>query len=79
MLSGSISAAVAGGVVLGAIASATDPASTIDVLWEYRGKGVVTTALIAVIALDDALAMGLYSIGKSVAGLVVGEGIELFP
>lgn len=77
LLSGSVSAALAGGVVLGAIASATDPASTIDVLWEYRSKGVVTTALIAVIALDDALAMGLYSIGKSVAGLIVGEGMKL--
>ena len=77
LLSGSPTAAIAGGVVLGAIASATDPASTIDVLWEYRGKGVVTTSLIAIIALDDALAMGLYSIGKSVAGLLSGEGMSL--
>jgi len=77
LLSGSTKAAIAGGVVLGAIASATDPASTIDVLWEYRSKGVVTTALIAVIALDDALAMALYSIGKSVAGLLAGEGMSL--
>ena len=77
LLSGSLTAAVAGAVVLGAIASATDPASTIDVLWEYRGKGLVTTSLIAIIALDDALAMGLYSIGKSVAGLLSGEGMSL--
>ena len=77
LLSGSLTAAIAGGVVLGAIASATDPASTIDVLWEYRGKGVVTTALIAIIALDDALAMALYSTGKSVASLMAGEGLSL--
>lgn len=77
LLSGSMTAAIAGGVVLGAIASATDPASTIDVLWEYRGKGVVTTALIAIIALDDALAMALYSTGKSVASLMAGEGLSL--
>ena len=77
LLSGSMTAAVAGGVVLGAIASATDPASTIDVLWEYRGKGVVTTALIAIIALDDALAMALYSIGKSIASMMAGEGLSL--
>ena len=31
--------AVASGIVFGAIASATDPASTIDVLWEYRSAG----------------------------------------
>ncbi len=77
LMSGSMTAAVAGGVVLGAIASATDPASTIDVLWEYRGKGVVTTALIAIIALDDALAMALYSIGKSIASMMAGEGLSL--
>ena len=77
LLSHSMTAAIAGGVVLGAIASATDPASTIDVLWEYRGKGVVTTALIAIIALDDALAMALYSIGKSVASVMAGEGLSL--
>lgn len=65
-------AALAGGIVFGAIASATDPASTIDVLWEYRSKGVLTTAIIAVVALDDALAMTLYSVGKSVATMLAG-------
>lgn len=64
--------ALAAGLVFGAIASATDPASTIDVLWEYRARGVLTSALIAVVALDDALAMTLYGLGKSAAGLLVG-------
>lgn len=64
--------ALAGGVVFGAIASATDPASTIDVLWEYRSKGVMTTAIIAVVALDDALAMTLYGIGSASAQLLIG-------
>ncbi|MEJ2167846.1 MAG: cation:proton antiporter [Desulfobacterales bacterium] len=77
LLSGNLTIAIAGGIVLGAIASATDPASTIDVLWEYRSKGVVTTALIAIVALDDALAMALYSLGKSVASLMAGEGLSL--
>jgi len=66
-------AASAGAVVLGAIASATDPASTIDVLWEYRSKGVMTTAIIAIVALDDALAMTLYGIGSSVAKLLASK------
>jgi Kef-type K+ transport system membrane component KefB/predicted transcriptional regulator len=69
-----IAAAAAGGVVLGAIASATDPASTIDVLWEYRAGGVLTTAIIAIIALDDALAMLLYGIGTGVASILTGGG-----
>jgi Kef-type K+ transport system membrane component KefB len=66
--------AVAGGIVFGAISSATDPASTIDVLWEYRAKGMLTTGLIAVVALDDALALTLYALGTSAANMLVGEG-----
>lgn len=66
--------AMAGGVVFGAIASATDPASTVDVLWEYRSQGVMTTALIAIIALDDALAMTLYGVGTALAQIVTGGG-----
>ncbi|MDD5599454.1 MAG: cation:proton antiporter [Victivallaceae bacterium] len=68
-----VTAASAGAVVLGAIASATDPASTIDVIWEYRSKGVMTTAIIAIVALDDALAMTLYGLGGSTAKLLASE------
>jgi Kef-type K+ transport system membrane component KefB len=64
---------VALGVVLGAISSATDPASTIQVLWEYKTRGALTTAVIAVVALDDALALTLYAIGTSVAGILTGN------
>lgn len=67
------SIALAGGVVFGAIASATDPASTIDVLWEYRSKGVLTTSLIAIVALDDALAMTLYGLGTSIAQMLTSD------
>lgn len=65
-----VTAAIAAGVVFGAIASATDPASTIDVLWEYRTKGVLTTSIMAIVALDDALAMALYGIGTCVAQMI---------
>ena len=66
--------AIAAGIVFGAIASATDPASTIDVLWEYRSAGVLTTAIVAIVALDDALAMTLYGLGTSVATILTQEG-----
>lgn len=66
--------ALAAGVVFGAIASATDPASTIDVLWEYRSAGVLTTAIIAIVALDDALAMTLYGLGTSAATILTQSG-----
>jgi len=71
------SAALAGGIVFGAIASATDPASTINVLWEYRTKGVLTTTLIAIVAMDDALAMTLYGLGTAAAQMIIGGHTSL--
>lgn len=65
-----IMVSLASGTVFGAIASATDPASTIDVLWEYRSKGILTTSITAIVALDDALAMTLYGLGMSVAQIL---------
>lgn len=73
MMTGNLTAALAGGVVFGAISSATDPASTLDVLWEYRAKGPLTTSLISVVALDDALAMILYTLGTAIAAMLVGS------
>ena len=68
---------LAAGTVFGAIASATDPASTIDVLWEYRTAGVLSTAIVAIVALDDALAMTLYGIGTSAAQMLTSGNANL--
>lgn len=72
MLTDNISIALAGGIVFGAIASATDPASTVNVIWEYRAAGVLTTTIIAIVALDDALAMFLYGMGTGISQVVTG-------
>ncbi|NBB96117.1 MAG: CBS domain-containing protein [Planctomycetes bacterium] len=61
------------GIVLGAISSATAPAATVDVLWEYKTRGPVTTAVFAIVALDDGLALVLYGMASSVAGLLIGS------
>ncbi|MBU0711724.1 cation:proton antiporter [bacterium] len=74
----SFNIALATGIVFGAIASATDPASTINVLWEYRTAGILTTTIIAIVALDDALAMTLYGIGTSIAEIISGTGSNVF-
>lgn len=71
-----ISAAAA--VVFGAICSATDPASTVAVLWEYKCRGPLTTMLITIVALDDALAALLYIISVAVSGMLTGSGQESF-
>lgn len=77
VVTGNAIASIAGGLVFGAISSATDPASTVDVLWEYRSKGLLTTGLISVVALDDALALTLYALSTSAAGILVGGGVEI--
>lgn len=61
------------GIIFGAIASATDPASTVGVLWQNRSRGALTTAVIAIVALDDALAMALYGMGTALAKILVTD------
>lgn len=60
-------------LLLGAIAAATDPAVTISVLKEYKTKGPLTTSLLGIIALDDGLALVLFAIASSVAGILIGN------
>ena len=54
-------------LVFGALASATAPAATVDVLHEYHAQGPLTTTLMAVVGMDDALALLLFSIAATVA------------
>jgi NhaP-type Na+/H+ or K+/H+ antiporter len=54
-------------LVFGALATATAPAATVDVLAEYRAKGPLTTTLLAVVGLDDALALLLFSFAVAIA------------
>ena len=61
-------------ILLGAIASATAPAATVNVLWEYRALGVLTTMILAIVALDDGLALMLYGFASSIARVMVGGG-----
>jgi len=65
--------ALAISIVFGAICAATDPASTVNVLWEYKTRGPLTTMLTAIVALDDALALVLYTVGVSVASVITGH------
>ena len=65
--------ALAVGVVFGAICAATDPASTVNVLWEYKTRGPLTTMLTAIVALDDALALILYIASISLATFLTGH------
>ena len=54
-------------LIFGALSSATAPAATVDVLAEYDAKGPLTTSLLAVVGMDDALALLLYSVSAAAA------------
>lgn len=56
---------------LGALASTTDPTTTLAVIEEYKSVGIVTTALLAVVAVDDILAIINYSVSVSVYASIV--------
>ena len=68
---GNLRASVAMGLLFGAISSATAPAATVSVLWEYKTRGVLTSAIFAIVAMDDALALGLFSIAATVSTALV--------
>lgn len=49
-------------LIMGAIASATAPAATLMVIKQYKAKGPVTTILLPVVALDDAIGLIVFAV-----------------
>ncbi len=64
--------AISLGLLLGAICSATAPAATTDVLAEYRTRGPLTTTVYGIVAMDDAVALILYTIASTVVSPIIG-------
>ncbi|GGD78832.1 cation:proton antiporter [Lacimicrobium alkaliphilum] len=61
-------------LLLAAIASATAPAATTDVIEEARAKGPFTSVLTGVVAIDDAWGMIIFSILLAWALVLGGDG-----
>jgi Kef-type K+ transport system membrane component KefB len=59
-------------MILASLASATAPAATVDVLKQYQSEGPLTTTLLAVVGIDDAIALLLFSISAPFALSYVG-------
>ncbi len=57
-------------ILLGAIASATAPASPIAVIQELRAKGNLTDTLMAVVAMDDAACLVLFGICAAIVNML---------
>ncbi|MDP8220005.1 MAG: cation:proton antiporter [Candidatus Stygibacter frigidus] len=60
------------GMIYGALAAATAPAGTTDVIRQYKAKGNLTTTLFAVMGLDDIYALVIYSISIPLALIILG-------
>lgn len=66
------------GLILGALASATAPAATYNVLGEYKARGPLTMTTLSIVALDDALALIIYGFASAFARmLITGGGASL--
>lgn len=66
-------------LVLGAIASATAPAATLMVVRQYKASGPVTSTLLPVVAIDDAVCLMLFSIMSSIAkSYGAGNGFSVY-
>lgn len=65
-------------LILGAIASATAPAATLMVVRQYKARGPVTSTLLPVVAIDDAVCLMLFSILSSVSkSIEAGAGFDV--
>ncbi len=60
-------------LLLGSISAATAPAATTDVLWENKTKGPVTSILLGIVAMDDGVALLLFALVSSIAGVLLGQ------
>ena len=60
------------GMIYGALASATAPAGTVDVIRQYKAEGNLTKTLYAVMGLDDIYALLLYTVAIPLAIIYLG-------
>ena len=63
-------------LILGGISVATAPAATMAVIHELRAKGPLTTTLLGVVALDDALSIIIFSGAITIASLLLLGSID---
>ena len=64
-------------IVLGAIAAATAPAATLMVVKQYKAKGPLTTILLPIVALDDAVGLVLFAVSLGVAKSLCAGNVSI--
>ncbi len=66
-----IKSVLAFALLLGALSAATAPAATVAVIRELRARGDVTTTLLGVVGLDDAVALFIFTFASATAASLV--------
>ena len=64
-------------LTLGAIATATAPAATLMVVRQYKAKGPLTSLLLPIVALDDAVGLVVFAVSFGIAKTLVSNEMDL--
>ncbi len=64
-------------IILGAIATATAPAATMMVINQYKAKGPLTSILLPIVALDDAVGLIVFAVSTGIAKALNSGSINL--
>jgi len=64
-------------LLLGSVASATAPAATVYIINQYRAKGPLTSTILSVVGIDDAISLSIYVVVSSfVVSMLSGNKID---
>lgn len=64
-------------ITLGAIATATAPAATLMVVRQYKAKGPLTSLLLPIVALDDAVGLIVFAVSFGIAKTLVSGTTDM--
>ncbi|MFP4497200.1 MAG: cation:proton antiporter [Vulcanimicrobiota bacterium] len=64
-------------LIMAAISSATAPAATVNVLWQYNARGPLTTTILSVVGLDDAFTLMLFAFAASYARIIYAKTTQI--
>lgn len=64
-------------ITLGAIATATAPAATLMVVRQYKAKGPLTSLLLPIVALDDAVGLIVFAVSFGIAKTLTSGAVDL--
>lgn len=64
-------------LTLGAIATATAPAATLMVVRQYKAKGPLTSLLLPIVAIDDAVGLIVFAISFGIAKTLVSGTVDI--